>query len=276
MSYSYKSINLNQIYVNDGSNETAFSYSGLPSNKGSLSNYTGMQPLSFGFNYQGTPINTSYTANSDTFYSSQTVSIPSGCKSFRYFSIAGGGGGGGNGGDAKATNNDDTNIKITGNGGAGGEGGYAVYVGGLINSSIIGNYTQFSVEVGNGGTAGTDGASKSTSGYTSGPSNTTTGDDGNDGLAGNASYIYFEPNASFGFSPAGNGGNGGTGAKADFDGPNGKVSSYDGTDGNIGTLTSSTYSYYQNIYPNLGNQGNPGAAGAAGMGGAIQIIWLFD
>jgi len=276
MSYSYKSINLNQIYVNDGSNETAFSYSGLPSNKGTLSNYTGMQPLSFGFNYQGAPINTNYTANSDTFYSSQTVSLPSGCKSFRYFSIAGGGGGGGKGGDAKATNNDDTNIKITGNGGAGGEGGYGTYVAGLINSNIIGNYTQFSVEVGNGGAAGTDGASKSTSGYNAGPSNETTGDNGTDGLPGNASYIYFEPNTSYALSSPGNGGNGGTGAKADFDGPTGQVFSYNGPAGSAGSPTTSSYNFYQNDYPILGNQGYPGSAGVAGKAGAVQIIWLFD
>jgi hypothetical protein len=290
--YYYKDINLNNIYVNDGkttSDTNFYGYAGIPnSNSTTGSTYTGETPLPFGFTYQGTDLSTYTTANSTTYKSSGTATIPSGCKSIRVISVGGGGGGGGAGGNASAKVDITGGNTAKGNGGAGGDGGYAIiaYSNNNINENYdIKNVKSIAVYVGTGGTAGSAGENKSTN-------SETTGGTGKDGNAGNVSFIQVTDSKgtnTVAYADIGNGGDGGNGAEAYVNGSNLNTHSIKGEPGTPGNLTSDPYD--SKIYADIGG-GQPGTGGYQtdskgnppdttvnandGGSGAVQIIWLYN
>ena len=75
--YFYKGINLNQIYVNNGNTGTISGYSGIPNSNGNQSNYSGMNPLSFGYNSGNMGLYNQVTAHNTIITTTVLTSIDS-------------------------------------------------------------------------------------------------------------------------------------------------------------------------------------------------------
>jgi len=291
--YFFKGVNLSQIYVNDGTVNSTGSYVGMPVGKGTFNTFTGMNPTPIGYQFNGTDLANSITANYNLYniettgiaYNntnstySGTVTPPSQSKSIRVISVGGGGGGGGAGGNAK------TKIiggsSATGNGGAGGDGGAGnwAYISNTSTQSLPINFnTPIQVTVGTGGNGGSEGKSNSNS-TPAGTETTASGQVGGKGNSGNSSYIIIN-GTQYAVANGGNGGNGGNGAKATSQNVSNSHKGNAGTAGDGGAGL-------QNNFPilNYGTAGNGGTgypqtssinAGNPGANGAVQIIWLYD
>ena len=260
----YKGINLNQIYVNNGNTGTISGYSGIPNSNGNQSNYSGMNPLSFGYNSGNIGLYNQVTANNTIITTTQNVNIPTGVTSCNIICVGGGGGNGGKGGEA-VVKNTNTGDEDAGGGGVGGSGGYATYS--YENSFSLVNYNTISVTIGNSGNNGSNGDSKNDN-FNVGSDKA---DDGSSGNSGNPSYITIS-GSNYAYSNGGNGGNGGEGGTAGWNYNNDNFN-YDpigdqGSPGDAGNFTSTQAN--SNIFPALSNYGNPETQGA------VQIIWLYN
>ena len=261
--YFYKGVNLNQIYVNDSTTGTISGYSGMPNSNGTQSSYSGMNPLSFGYNSGNIGLYNQVTANNTGIITStnNSISVPSGSKSCNIICVGGGGGNGGEGGSGKATSSNSNNLSGTGNGGGGGSGGYAEY--NYYNSVSLVNVSVIGVTIGNAGNDGTKGDDKS-SNFVNG---TEKGDSGNSGSGGNYSSVNNIINASIS-SNGGNGGGGGDGGSCSISDDGNSITTSPGDKGTAGVYESSQAN--NTNFPALSNYGNPGTQGA------VQIIWLYN
>ncbi len=176
----------------------------------SSTNYAKMRPLPLNYSDSSGDLMIASTANNDcyTVAGTKTEAVPSGAKQVRVISLSAGGGAGGTGGGLKVTSNN-TNpfynqAKCYSPGGSGALGGYGNYY--YSNSNIsIGGVANIDVTVGSGGSAGNDGASKSTKNKSGAKAG-----DGNSGGNGGPSYIKIA-NSSYVIVYGGQGGAGGGG-----------------------------------------------------------------
>lgn len=291
--YFYKSINLNQIYQNNGTTYGAGTpYVGMPTRtdpSGNV-NFSGMRPLTFGYttNTDGDLSNIA-VANLTIINTSTTTpsAIPTGAKQIRWICVGGGGGGGGAGGFGRAN----VNNTATGNGGVGGTGGFGV------NTAVTGSYNlqnvnSYGITIGAGGTGGTKGANRTVNNVT-GKANAV-GSSGNDGNAGGPTSLYVFTNASpnvqqiIATASGGNGGGGGAGGSANAD-SSGNTNSSTGAAGTSGTPAAFTSLSPVYPTPSVGSTspGNPGTGdidnsngttltAPSGRAGQVTIIWLYD
>lgn len=267
--YSYKGVSVNNICVNNGSTANVGGFSGMPAT--SVTNYSSMRPLTFGYTTGNPPVDicNKYAApNTGIITTSGNHSIPTGVKSCRVISVGGGGGNGGGGGTA--TSESYTGTSSGSGGGAGGSGGYGSYI--YSNISLTG-YSSIYVYTGASGTNGNAGSNqKVNSNYTPIPAGynnnkTTNVNDGNAGNAGGYSYIILNGTNNWVAAAAGGNGGGGGGA-ASANASENKATSNGGSAGAAGTPTTSEAN--DSNYSTLENYGYPDTQGA------VQIIWLYD
>lgn len=276
--FFYKNINLNQIYVNDGTvTSTGSQFVGLPIGKGIYNTYSGMNPNPIGYQVNGVDISNSLTAKSTIYTStiSTPISIPTGCKSIRAISVGGGGGGGGRGGTAKINITFVSEASSQGaDGGGGGNGNYAY----IYPSLPINSNSQITVSIGNNGTGGEAGLPRFST-TTAGIEDSIKGQIGKSGTSGNSSYININ-GIQYALANGGNGGSGGEGGSIKAN----SGSNYSRDPGapnpaptGIGGLN------INNNFPSITGYGIGGAGsnpeytyGSSGGQGAVQIIWLYD
>jgi hypothetical protein len=280
--YKFKGTSISTITNTTGGVNTSIGpyYTGFPATLATT--YSMMRPLSLGYTItpSSTDVSNYCTASCTDITNSQTVTVPTGVKKFRYLILGGGGSGGGYGGDAKG-NQGDGSGSSNGNGGNGGSGGYSVYtVGTLAYSSGT-----ISVTIGTGGSVGNNGTGNSTKGGVAGANpNTANGNNGNSN-PGNESYITFDTvkYTSAGGSRGLNGN--GANARAAW----GNSSSIPGITDVVPDATNypnyTTSSAIPDNWPPLGGtygQGGSGGTNAnsnsanAGQQGTCRIIWLYE
>jgi len=279
--FLYKGTPISQITTTSGSTTNAPYYPNFPVVP---TNYTGLVPNDFLYYYtdsiNGTePVSELCTASYTIVNTStNTQSVPSGCKSFYVIAVGGGAGGYGAGGLAKGTY--PPNGSVQGAGGAGGRGGSGGTTIRLYNTRK-GN---ISINIGKGGTAGNHGDDVSVDIPTADPTPySISSGQGNPGNDGNSTQVFYST-APFIDAPGGKAGNYGGSAKADYDPYNFNSTQGAGGDPGIDGDDKNPYSL------NFPMGGAPGGRGGSwnppipynyvnardGSDGFAQIIWLYD
>jgi len=276
--FSYKGIDIYTITKNtEGTKVPGYNFIGTSTTS------SGLRPLPFGLNYQGTSLTNYCSATTTNLYTdntTSTINIPDGCKYFAFYGRGGGGGGGGGGQNATVKVVAGSSRKA--DGGAGGAGVTAGYMYGYQISTD--GQTTMKIVIGNGGGGGVSSTGNSAVTTNAGISRSTKGLDGGDGGDGNATSITIGP-IKYNTNTA-PGGNGGQGGKANYNG----ISFNDspGAKGNTPAPNPQPSESFGNAatanFPGLGLYGKGGGGGGSGGGnpggpgvdGALQIIWLYD
>lgn len=278
--YKFKGTLVSTITNTTGGVNTSIGpyYSGFPATL--ATNYTMMKPLPLNYTIPPTSTDVSNfcTASFRDITATETVSVPSGVKKFRYILVGGGGGGGGAGGTANANANSGKS-DATGNGGSGSSGNYSTYSYGTVD--VVNN--TIDITIGTGGNIGNKGGNASQSGGGIGTSpRLAQAGAGGDGNPGNETYITY--NSTKLSVSGGNGGKLGNGGRA-YAGYSTTNSEPGNTNANTNTIVNYANAMDSNTPP-LGTsygQGGSGVSnfptvsnGSAGGAGICRIIWLYD
>ena len=297
--FKFKGIDLTDIYSASG-NYGVTGYPDIP--LGEHTNYVNSRCLNVGYTYYDSSngsnlyVAENAKANFITKSSSNTLTIPSGAKQYRYIG-AGGAGGGGGGGGGVLVEETSNSYAHGGHGGYGGHGGIKYGGSGMSEPyHAIDDWTYMRVHVGGGGGGGTGGDGRKEND----PGSFDTvyqGSPGNSGGDGGNSYIFLtnsssDTSASGNTTPAitigsvGKGGKYGDGGKVIYaskdtidKGPDGGA----GADGSSGSDVNEWENWGYPAHNNYGAEGNAnsdnankGGSGGAGDEGWVSIIWLWD